>query len=45
MILLAYKRLRLIVRAGLASGCIRIYSEDLKSGWRIDGLTVINPFT
>ncbi len=35
----------LIVRAAHASGCTRLYSEDLKDGWRLDGLTVVNPFT
>ena len=34
----------LIIRAALVSGCVRLYSEDLKDGWRLDGLTVVNPF-
>lgn len=34
----------MIVRAALASGCTRLYSEDLQHGWRIDGLEVVNPF-
>jgi predicted nucleic acid-binding protein len=34
----------LILRAALASGCRRLYSEDLQEGWRIDGLVVVNPF-
>lgn len=34
----------LIVRAAKASGCSRLYSEDLQPGWRIEGLTVANPF-
>ncbi len=34
----------LIVRAALASGCTRLYTEDLKPGWRLDGLVVVNPF-
>ena len=34
----------LIIRAALASGCTRLYSEDLHDGWRLDGLMVINPF-
>ncbi len=34
----------LIIRAALASGCTRLYSEDLHDGWRLDGLVVINPF-
>ncbi|MBM4188045.1 MAG: PIN domain-containing protein [Gemmatimonadetes bacterium] len=35
----------LVVRAALASGCTRLYSEDLQPGWRLDGVTVVNPFT
>lgn len=34
----------LIIRAALASGCTRLYSEDLQHGWRLDGLEVVNPF-
>lgn len=34
----------LIIRAALVSACARLYSEDLQDGWRIDGLTVIDPF-
>ena len=34
----------MIVRAALRSGCVRLYSEDLRPGWRIDGLEVVNPF-
>ena len=34
----------LILRAALVSGCARVYSEDLQHGWRIEGLTVVNPF-
>lgn len=34
----------LIVRAALAAGCTRLYSEDLQDGWRLDGLEVVNPF-
>lgn len=34
----------LIVRAALASGCSRLYSEDLQTGWRVEGLEVVNPF-
>jgi len=34
----------LIVRAALRAGCSRLYSEDLQSGRRIDGLEIVNPF-
>jgi predicted nucleic acid-binding protein len=34
----------LIIRAARAAGCSRLYSEDLHPGWRIEGLTVVNPF-
>lgn len=34
----------LIVRAALASGCKRLYSEDMHHGLRIDGLEIVNPF-
>jgi predicted nucleic acid-binding protein len=34
----------LIVRAAIASGCTRLFSEDLQAGWRHDGLEVVNPF-
>ncbi len=34
----------LIIRAARAAGCTRLYSEDLNPGWRIEGLTVVNPF-
>ena len=34
----------LIVRAALVSGCVRLYSEDLQHGWRIEKLEVVNPF-
>lgn len=34
----------LIVRAALAAGCSRLYSEDLQDGWRLEGLEVVNPF-
>ena len=34
----------LVVRAAVASGCTRLYSEDLHAGWRHDGLEVVNPF-
>ena len=35
----------LVVRAALVSGCARLFSEDLQSGRRYDGLEVVNPFT
>lgn len=34
----------LIVAAALQAGCARLYSEDLRDGQRIDGLTITNPF-
>lgn len=34
----------LIVAAALASGCSRLYSEDLQNGQRIGALTIIDPF-
>jgi predicted nucleic acid-binding protein len=34
----------LIVRAAIASGCVRLYSEDLQTGARYDGVEVVNPF-
>lgn len=34
----------LIIRAARAAGCSRLYTEDLNPGWRIEGLTVVNPF-
>jgi len=34
----------MIVRAALAAGCRRLYSEDLQHGRRVDGLEVVNPF-
>lgn len=34
----------LIVRAALISGCRRLYTEDLQSGFRIENLEVVNPF-
>ena len=34
----------LIVRAALISGCRTLYSEDLQAGFRIENLTVVNPF-
>jgi predicted nucleic acid-binding protein len=34
----------LIVAAALEAGCTRLLSEDLQSGQRIEGLTIVNPF-
>lgn len=34
----------LVVRAALRSGCSVLFSEDLQSGRKIDGLEIINPF-
>lgn len=35
----------LIVAAALEAGCKVLYSEDLQHGQRIDGVTVMDPFT
>ena len=34
----------LILRAALISGCRVLYTEDLQAGFRLDSLTVVNPF-
>ena len=34
----------LIVRAAVASGCSRIYSEDMQHGQKIEGCEIVNPF-
>jgi len=34
----------LIVRAALRSGCSILFSEDLQTGRRINGLEIVNPF-
>lgn len=34
----------MIIAAALDAGCTRLYTEDLHSGQRIDGLTISNPF-
>jgi predicted nucleic acid-binding protein len=34
----------LIIAAALDAGCSRLYSEDLRDGQRIEGLTIENPF-
>jgi predicted nucleic acid-binding protein len=35
----------LILSAALEAGCSRLFSEDLKDGQRIEGLTIANPFS
>ena len=32
------------IAAALALGCERVYTEDLKHGQVVEGLTIINPF-
>ncbi|MFQ5760377.1 MAG: PIN domain-containing protein [Acidiferrobacterales bacterium] len=34
----------LIIRAALSSGCKVLFSENMQSGRRIDGLQILNPF-
>lgn len=34
----------LVVRAAIASGCARLYSEDLQAGRKFEGLEIVNPF-
>ena len=34
----------LVVRAAIAAGCTRLYTEDLQDGWRLEGLEIVNPF-
>lgn len=34
----------LVVRSALASGCSRLYSEDLQEGRKFEGLEIVNPF-
>ena len=34
----------LIIRAALANGCTVLYSEDLQTGQRLNGLQIVNPF-
>jgi predicted nucleic acid-binding protein len=34
----------LIIAAALEAGCVRLYTEDLHHGQRIEGLTIENPF-
>ncbi|OAI39962.1 twitching motility protein PilT [bacterium SCGC AG-212-C10] len=35
----------LIVAASLSAGCDTLYSEDMQHGQRIQGLTIVNPFS
>jgi predicted nucleic acid-binding protein len=35
----------LILRAAILSGCRRLYTEDLQTGFRIENLEVVNPFS
>ena len=35
----------LIIAAALSAGCVRLLSEDLQHGQRIEGLTIANPFS
>jgi len=34
----------LIIAAARRLGCVRLLSEDLQAGQRIDGLEIVNPF-
>jgi predicted nucleic acid-binding protein len=34
----------LIVEAALRSGALRLVTEDLQTGRRIGGMTIVNPF-
>ena len=34
----------MIVASAIESGCVRLYSEDLQHGQRIESLTIENPF-
>lgn len=34
----------MIVRAAIASGCARLWSEDMQDGLRVGGLVIANPF-
>lgn len=34
----------LVVAASLDAGCATLYSEDMRAGHVIDGLTIVNPF-
>ena len=34
----------LIVASALEAGCVRLYSEDMQHGQRVEQLTIVNPF-
>jgi len=34
----------MVIASALESGCRTLYSEDMKNGQRIEGLTICNPF-
>lgn len=34
----------LILRAAMISGCRVLYTEDLQAGFRLDSLSIVNPF-
>lgn len=34
----------LVVRAAQSARCRVLYTEDLQTGWRPEGLAVVNPF-
>jgi predicted nucleic acid-binding protein len=34
----------LIMRAAMISGCRKLYTEDLQTGFRLENLEVVNPF-
>ena len=34
----------LILRAAVSAGCVEVLTEDLQDGWRVEGLTVRDPF-
>lgn len=34
----------LVVRAAIESGCLRLLSEDMQHGQRIDGVEIVDPF-
>jgi predicted nucleic acid-binding protein len=33
-----------IIAAAVATGCDRVYTEDLNHGQVVEGLTIVNPF-
>lgn len=34
----------LVISAAAASGAAMVYSEDMQDGWKVAGVTVVNPF-